>query len=790
MYGNKIDNLIILKENNIRVPDFIIIKYEDVIKNNSEFEELLNNSEYVSLHDLSVKLKKLFDEKINIKLNLKLEDDLYSVRSSSNIEDGVKNSFAGQFDTFLNVKKEDINEKIKLCFKSLYNENVLEYIKKNNIKVTELKINVLVQKMIDSQLSGVIFTANPKGILNETVITVGEGVGENIVQDKVDTTSYYYNLTDKIYYYEGKKDYLSKSTIEELINKSAEIKKYLGEYLDIEFAIKDNNIYFLQARSITTIDDSNPLILDNSNIVESYPGISLPLTCSFVNVIYTGVFRGISYRILKDKKAIKRYEDVFSNMVGNANGRLYYKISNWYTILKFLPLNSKIIPIWQEMLGVKNKTYNRQKVKLSLKTRIMTYFNFIYEFLNVQKNMEILNKEFIEVNKYFYDNFSKEKTEKEIIELYYEVKNRLLNFWDITLINDMYSFVYTGLLKNRLKKQTKDYEKIANGYISGISNIESMKPIEELIKIAYEKDKISKEEYDSRIDEYIKVYGDRNLEELKLESSTFRTDRSLLENRINEYSLDKEKLKALYENVNKQYEKKLDITDKKVEKLVNKCKIGIKNREISRLNRSRIFGMVREIFLTLGEKFESKNIIASKKDIYYLTVEEIFELVENNKNMQEVVEKRKKDYEMYKLLPTYSRLIFEKKEFNKSHISVNSNKVYKDDNTLRGIPCSNGIVKGEALIVENINNISNCKDKILITKMTDPGWVFLLATAKGVVSEKGSLLSHTAIISRELKVPFIVGVENLLDTVKTGDIIKMNGFSGEIEILERKENEI
>ena len=263
MYGNKIDNLIILKENNIRVPDFIIIKYEDVIKNNSEFEELLNNSEYVSLHDLSVKLKKLFDEKINIKLNLKLEDDLYSVRSSSNIEDGVKNSFAGQFDTFLNVKKEDINEKIKLCFKSLYNENVLEYIKKNNIKVTELKINVLVQKMIDSQLSGVIFTANPKGILNETVITVGEGVGENIVQDKVDTTSYYYNLTDKIYYYEGKKDYLSKSTIEELINKSAEIKKYLGEYLDIEFAIKDNNIYFLQARSITTIDDSNPLILDN-----------------------------------------------------------------------------------------------------------------------------------------------------------------------------------------------------------------------------------------------------------------------------------------------------------------------------------------------------------------------------------------------------------------------------------------------------------------------------------------------------------------------------------------------
>lgn len=787
MYGNKIDNLIILKEKNIRIPDFIIIKYEDVVKDASKFEKILSNSEQDNLHDLSLKLKELFNDEIEIKLNLELDDNFYSVRSSSNIEDGQKNSFAGQFDTFLNVKKEDINEKVKLCFQSLYNENVLEYIRKNNIKVTDLKMNVLVQKMVDSELSGVIFTANPRGILNETVITVGEGVGENIVQDKVDTTSYYYNLTDKIYYYEGKEDYLNKKTIEELIDKSIEIKKYLGDYLDIEFAIKDNIIYFLQARQITTIDDAKPLILDNSNIVESYPGISLPLTCSFVNIIYTGVFKGISYRILKDKKAIKRYEDVFSNMVGNVNGRIYYKISNWYTILKFLPFNSKIIPIWQEMLGVKNKNYNNQKVKLSFITRIMTYFNFLHEFLNVEKNMESLNKEFVAVNKYFYDNFSKEMNEKEIVKLYYEVKNRLLNFWDVTLINDLYTFIYTGLLKNRLKKQTKDYEKVANEYISGISNIESMKPIEELIKIAYEKDKISKEEYDSRIDEYIRIYGDRNLEELKLESSTFRTNRNLLENKINEYNVDKEKLKILYENLNKSNKEKLDIKDKKLEKLVNKCKIGIKNREISRLNRSRIFGMVREVFLTLGEKFEAKNIISTQKDIYYLTVDEIFDLVDNNRDMRDVIEKRKREYELYRLLPAYSRLIFEKREFNKSHLNINSKKVYQDNYTLRGIPCSNGIVQGEALVIENINNIPSCNDKILITKMTDPGWVFLLATAKGVIAEKGSLLSHTAIISRELKVPYIVGVEHLLDSIKTGDIIKMDGFSGEIEILERTE---
>ena len=69
--------------------------------------------------------------------------------------------------------------------------------------------------------------------------------------------------------------------------------------------------------------------------------------------------------------------------------------------------------------------------------------------------------------------------------------------------------------------------------------------------------------------------------------------------------------------------------------------------------------------------------------------------------------------------------------------------------------------------------------------MTDPGWVFLLASAKGVISEKGSLLSHTAIISRELNIPSVVGVEKLTDTIKTGDMIRMDGGTGKIEIIGR-----
>ena len=70
--------------------------------------------------------------------------------------------------------------------------------------------------------------------------------------------------------------------------------------------------------------------------------------------------------------------------------------------------------------------------------------------------------------------------------------------------------------------------------------------------------------------------------------------------------------------------------------------------------------------------------------------------------------------------------------------------------------------------------------------MTDPGWVFLLASAKGIITEKGSLLSHTAIIARELRIPSIVAVENATELLKNGDIIEMDGSTGDIHILSRK----
>ena len=131
--------------------------------------------------------------------------------------------------------------------------------------------------------------------------------------------------------------------VERLVKLTTDMQPLLGELLDIEFAITDSDIHILQARPITTLRTDDILTMDNSNIVESYPGLSLPLTCSFVNIVYSGIFRSISRRVLKNEKELAKYDDVFGNMVGSVNGRLYYKISNWYEISKLiLSLNKNI----------------------------------------------------------------------------------------------------------------------------------------------------------------------------------------------------------------------------------------------------------------------------------------------------------------------------------------------------------------------------------------------------------------------------------------------------------------
>ena len=782
--GSKIENLKTMKNAGIPVPEFETLSFDELVGNTEIIRKAVDNSKGKTIKEKSEMLKNAVRQSVRIDREISLEGSLFSVRSSSCVEDSTENSFAGQFDTFLNVERKDITEKITECVCSLYNENVLVYMEKQGLDIKDLRMNVIVQRMINSDISGILFTANPQGILNETVIVAGRGLGENVVSDRIDTTSYYYSLTDDVYYYDGKENLLSDESVRNLISISKTICGLICKYADIEFAIENGEVFILQARPITTLNDEMPVLFDNSNIVESYPGLSLPLTVSFVEAVFAGVFKDAGRRLLKNRKELEKRYDILENTVGTVNGRIYYNLNSWYSAIKFLPMSKKIIAVWQELVGVRYKEYDESANRINPFVKASVYFNTVYELISTPRNMKKLNEKFIGIKNYVYSRFEEEMTAKEIFELYDKIQQQLLSCWGVTLLNDTYAFIFTGLLKSRLKNKYKNHEELANNYISGISNIESMKPVKEMIRIALDRDNMSEEEYCARASAYIDVYGDRCLEELKLETETFRTNRKLFDKKITEFSQDKEKLALLLEDQMMTGETDI-IKDPLTRFLSRNCMLGIGNREIQRLNRSRIFGMVREVVLRLGEIYAEDGYIKEKRDVFYLTFDELRLLSETPCNMTEKVEERKIKYEMFSMLPAYSRIVFSDKPFDKNHRTINMAKISNTKDEMLGIPCSNGVVEGEAYVVTDVKKATDVKDKILITKMTDPGWVFLLAQAKGVVSEKGSLLSHTAIISRELGIPAVVGVEDLMSTVQSGDIVRLDGATGTVKIVRR-----
>ena len=302
-----------------------------------------------------------------------------------------------------------------------------------------------------------------------------------------------------------------------------------------------------------------------------------------------------------------------------------------------------------------------------------------------------------------------------------------------------------------------------------------MKPIkslDNLIKI-YKAEGCDSDVYLKAKEQHIHLYGDRCLEELKLETHTLRTHPEILEDYIKAYN-----------NKTSTDDKEKIITNKDPW-FVKKAKIGIGNREISRMNRSRIFGMARDIFRKIGAVFYEEGLIMCVDDIFYITIEEITDHLICPKNLAEIITDRKREIGIFYRLPEYSRLEFSGAIFNKLPLNINNEIMENKTNILQGIPASGGQVEGEVLVVDKPSLTLDTANKILVTKITDPGWVFLIQHAKGVISEKGSPLSHSAIVTRELKKPSIVGLKYATSLLKTGDYIKLDGFTGVVTIISK-----
>ncbi len=693
---------------------------------------------------------------------------LFAVRSSYEGEDCSESSYAGQLETMLNVPREQVKEAVEKVFSSIHSERMGYYQEVMGLQCTGM-MRIIIQEMVPSKLSGVMFTANPQGLLNEMVVVVGEGLGNGVVEDAVPTTSYYYNTSDEIYYYETSADspLLPDDMLQELLTTGRKIEQLFQKKMDIEFAIAEGGLYILQARPITTLSKEKEIVLDNSNIVESYPGISLPATEDFVKMVYHKVFASCLFRLTKSKKVVEEMEEVTGHMVASVNGRIYYEISNWYNVILLLPCSKKIIPIWQEMLGVTNKEVSkRKKTKRHLWVKGRVALSFVGLLLSTPRRMKKLNAYYAAVVPEYKQRIVK-ATPIECLHILHEMMEDLGSKWDITLTNDMYTFLYTALAK---RKHSKD--------LCGVKELASLEPIIKMQQLVdtetvYGMDST---QYEQEKELYLDTYGDRCLEELKLETVTMRVKPELLDEYVRQEKGKQEEIVLQKERMEKDSKQLSFVTKRAIR--------GIRNREISRMNRGRLFGIARSIYLVLGDYMVKQGCLATREDVFYLHFHEMEAIEREACNYQEVVQERKERYAMYGQLPAYSRLVFAGRTFNKAPLNVNSQPVRGDSERLQGIPCSEGVAEGYVLVVDMPDMSLDTTDKILVTRMTDPGWIFLIQRAKGIIAEKGSLLSHTAIVTRELHKPSVVSVPQATTLLKTGDYVRLNGMTGEIIKIE------
>jgi len=229
-----------------------------------------------------------------------LSGEFFAVRSSAVGEDAAGASFAGMHESFLNVPRDGIADAIEKVRASAHSERALAYRKEHGIPLDDTPMPVIVQQMIQAQTSGVVFTANPTTQdTRELVISALFGLGEGLVSQGFDADTFVVQKSDlsiNAQIVEKKEAVgvrvehpnapsLSDAQVRELAKTSIAIENAFGTPQDIEFAFDANGLWILQSRPITTIEEYGPaagnrLLWDNSNIVESFSGVTSPMTFS------------------------------------------------------------------------------------------------------------------------------------------------------------------------------------------------------------------------------------------------------------------------------------------------------------------------------------------------------------------------------------------------------------------------------------------------------------------------------------------------------------------------------
>ncbi len=395
----------------------------------------------------------------------------------------------------------------------------------------------------------------------------------------------------------------------------------------------------------------------------------------------------------------------------------------------------------------------------------------------------------------------------------------MLDNWSTPIINDFYVMMSVGRLRRVVEKAVgpDEAESLLASLLAGEEGIESTEPVRQLMAMAararaepglrevleagepleaLEQVRRGYASFTADIDDWLERYGDRCMGELKLETISLREDPGFVVQVLRNY-LDREDLDpaalALRERKRRaEAEQRLRghlgwWARARVGGALRAARQSVKQREAMRLQRTRMFGLYRDVYIALGRRLQEAGRLDAARDVFYLTTQEIEAYHEGRAvtaDLAPLARVRRSEFERYEREELPHRFETWGPVYDGNRYEGPRRELPPSGTTLRGIGCYPGIVEGELKVVLSPRDELSVNGRILTTVRTDPGWAPLFPTCGGLLIERGSTLSHSAVIARELGIPAVVGVPGLLSIVTDGERVRLDGAAGTVERLE------
>ncbi|MCU4864003.1 phosphoenolpyruvate synthase [Bacillus sp. NA_165.1] len=756
----------------------------------------------------------------------------YAVRSSATAEDLPYASFAGQQDTYLNIIGEEaILQHVRKCWASLFTERAVTYRMQNGFEHNQVSICVVIQKMVFPEASGILFTADPI-TSNRKVLSIDAsfGLGEALVSGLVSADNYKVKedkivekviATKKLAIY-GRKEggterkkiapnqqklqTLSEQQILQLASIGRQIEAYFGCPQDIEWCLAHNTFYIVQSRPITTLypipeeNDGGNHVYISVGHQQMMTDAMKPLGLSFFLLTTNAPMRKAGGRLFVDatqQLASPASRNYLINTLGKSDPLVRDALTtiierdNFITLLpddekeKIVSKNKQLANSQPEIENnpaivtnlIQNSEASIKELKRNMQMKSgVDVLNFILEDIQQLKKV-LFNPQSIAV---IMAGMNASAWMNEKMEQWLGEKNAA-DTLSQSVQNNITSEM--GLALMDVADVIRSYPEV----ITYLQHVENENFLDEIVQFK------GGEEARDAILTFLNKYGMRCSGEIDITKTRWSekptTIIPMILNNIRdfEYGASKRKFEeGLQEALKKEEElvnrlQHLPGGKQKVEetkRMIRNIRNFIGYREYPKYGMINRYFIYKQALLKEAEQLVQSGVIHEVDDIYYLTFEELHEVVRTNKLDYELIQKQKNDYKLYEKL-TPPRIMTSDGEI----ITGKYKRENLPDDAIVGLPVSSGVIEGRARVILNMEEANLEEGDILVTAFTDPGWTPLFVSIKGLVTEVGGLMTHGAVIAREYGLPAVVGVENATNLIKDGQRIRVHGTEGYIEVL-------